>query len=74
MENASKLASVIDGFEQEHGEIPEDRSQLLKKAKYHERAFREFTERFEKESDPDEQDYLRSIIQFHQRRLRALLG
>ena len=73
MENASRLADVIDKFEEENGEIPEDRSRLLETARYHERAFREFTERFERENDPDEQEYLRSVISFHGERLTMLL-
>jgi hypothetical protein len=73
MENASKMASVIDDFEAQHGEIPTDNSERLRKARYHLSAYDQFVDALKIETDEDEMDHLRDLIKFHKERLTLLL-
>lgn len=69
-----QIIKAVDQFDEEGGFDTSDDSGRLKSAKFHFQAFCEATEQFASEADADEQDHLRSKIDFHRSRLQALLG
>ncbi len=74
MQNPVKLSEALDRFESEHGPIEEDRSELLKKAKFHFQAFSENADRLSQEADESEREHLRGVLQYHREKLELLLS